>query len=71
MAVRVFPITDVQMWMGHADIATTRKYVHYSPQPEAAAKLGALVDGEPAPVSPIRSALGAFIQDSHIPQRAG
>jgi integrase len=25
MAVRQFPITDVQTWMGHADIATTRK----------------------------------------------
>lgn len=43
MAVRQFPITDVQTWMGHADIATTRKYIHYAPQPEAAAKLGALV----------------------------
>src|ERR1035437_6346618 len=43
MAVRVFPITDVQTWMGHADIGTTRKYIHYSPQPEAAARLGALV----------------------------
>lgn len=43
MAVRQFPITDVQTWMGHADITTTRKYIHYAPQPEAAAKLGALV----------------------------
>jgi integrase len=43
MAVRQFPITDVQTWMGHADISTTRKYIHYAPQPEAAAKLGALV----------------------------
>ena len=25
MAVRQFPITDVQTWMGHADIATTRR----------------------------------------------
>jgi integrase len=39
MAVRQFPITDVQTWMGHADIATTRKYIHYAPQPEAAARL--------------------------------
>jgi integrase len=43
MAVRQFPITDVQTWMGHADIATTRKYIHYAPQPDAAARLGALV----------------------------
>lgn len=32
MAVRQFPITDVQTWMGHADIATTRRYIHYAPQ---------------------------------------
>ncbi len=51
MAVRAFPITDVQTWMGHADIATTRKYVHYSPQPEAAAKLGALVGEQLAEVT--------------------
>ncbi len=44
MAVRAFPITDVQTWMGHAEIATTRKYVHYAPQPDAAKRLGALVD---------------------------
>jgi hypothetical protein len=28
--------------MGHADIATTRKYVHYAPRPDAAARLGKL-----------------------------
>jgi integrase len=54
MAVRVFPITDVQTWMGHADIATTRKYIHYSPQPEAAAKLGALVGEQLATVTELR-----------------
>ena len=55
MAVRAFPITDVQTWMGHADIATTRKYVHYSPQPEAAARLGALVGEQLADVTELRS----------------
>jgi integrase len=54
MAVRAFPITDVQTWMGHADIATTRKYVHYSPQPEAAARLGALVGEQLAEVTELR-----------------
>ncbi len=53
MAVRAFPITDVQTWMGHADITTTRKYVHYAPQPHAAARLGALVDEQIATVTPI------------------
>lgn len=56
MAVRRFPITDVQTWMGHADIATTRKYIHYAPQPEAAAQLGALVGEQLAQVSELRRA---------------
>jgi integrase len=56
MAVRQFPITDVQTWMGHADIATTRKYIHYAPQPEAAAKLGALVGEQLAGTTPLRQA---------------
>ena len=54
MAVRAFPITDVQIWMGHADIATTRKYVHYAPQGDAAARLGALVDEQLPEVVPLR-----------------
>jgi integrase len=54
MAVRQFPITDVQTWMGHADIATTRKYIHYAPQPEAAAKLGALVGEQLGSVAELR-----------------
>ncbi len=56
MAVRQFPITDVQTWMGHADIATTRKYIHYAPQPEAAARLGALVGEQLGQVSELRRA---------------
>jgi integrase len=56
MAVRAFPITDVQTWMGHADIATTRKYVHYAPQPDAAKRLVALVDEQLGAVVAIRPA---------------
>jgi integrase len=56
MAVRRFPITDVQTWMGHADIATTRKYIHYAPQPEAAARLGSLVAEQLGVVSSLRQA---------------
>jgi integrase len=54
MAVRQFPITDVQTWMGHADIATTRNYIHYAPQPEAAARLGALVGEQLAQTADLR-----------------
>jgi integrase len=57
MAVRAFPITDVQTWMGHADIATTRKYIHYAPQPEAAARLGALVGEQLADVTELPQAV--------------
>lgn len=43
MAIRTETNVDVQTWLGHADIATTRKYLHYAPQAGAAARLGALV----------------------------
>jgi integrase len=29
-------IVRVQEWMGHADIQTTRKYLHYAPRPDDA-----------------------------------
>ncbi len=41
MAVRVYPITDVQHYAGHADIKTTLRYVHFKPQTDAAALLDA------------------------------
>jgi integrase len=40
LAVRVFPISDVQQWMRHKDITTTMRYVHYVPRHDAARKLG-------------------------------
>ena len=41
LAIRNAPVTDVQHWMGHADLATTMRYVHYVPQHDNAAKLTA------------------------------
>ena len=41
LAIRNAPVTDVQHWMGHADLATTMRYVHYVPQHDNAAKLSA------------------------------
>ena len=41
LAIRSAPVTDVQYWMGHADLATTMRYVHYVPQHDNAAKLTA------------------------------
>ena len=41
LAIRSAPVTDVQHWMGHADLATTMRYVHYVPQHDNAARLSA------------------------------
>lgn len=43
LAVQAFPLSDVQAYMGHADIATTMIYVHHTPQHDAAERLTALV----------------------------
>ncbi len=43
LAVQAFPLSDVQAYMGHADISTTMLYVHFTPQHAAADRLGALV----------------------------
>jgi hypothetical protein len=41
LAVRSAPVTDVQHWMGHADLATMMRIVHYVPQHDNAARLSA------------------------------
>ena len=41
-AIRVFRIHEVQQMMGHRHITTTERYLHYEPDPDAAAKLTAL-----------------------------
>ena len=41
-AIRVFNIYEVQRMMGHRSITTTERYLHYAPDPDAAAKLSAL-----------------------------
>ncbi|MCK9250676.1 MAG: site-specific integrase [Solirubrobacteraceae bacterium] len=42
LAVRVFPVSDVQALMGHAHITTTMRYVHHVPQADAARKLSSV-----------------------------
>jgi len=34
--IRKADIVRVQEWMGHADIETTRKYLHFVPRPDDA-----------------------------------
>ena len=46
LAIRKAPVTDVQHWMGHADLDTTMRYVHYVPQDDNAAKLTAAFTAE-------------------------
>jgi len=51
MAVRVFPLTDVQAYMGHSNIQTTMRYVHHTPRADAAAKLAAVFEQDLNPVA--------------------
>ncbi len=50
-AIRVFKVHEVQRMMGHRHLTTTERYLHYSPDPDAAAKLSALWGAEPHPES--------------------
>ena len=50
IAVRAFPVTDVQAFMGHQSITTTMRYVHHVPRHDAAAKLSAAFAVDLAPV---------------------
>jgi integrase len=52
IAVQVFALSDVKAYMGHADIATTMRYVHHVPQHDAADKLSRLIATEAGPGLP-------------------
>lgn len=41
-AIHVFDIYEVQRMMGHRHLTTTERYLHYAPDPDAAAKLSGL-----------------------------
>ena len=43
LAVQVWPVTDVQAFMGHSAIATTMRYVHYVPKHDAAERFSRFV----------------------------
>jgi integrase len=43
LAVQVWPVTDVQAYMGHANIATTMRYVHHVPKHDAAERFSRFV----------------------------
>jgi len=52
-AIRAFNIYEVQRMMGHRHITTTERYLHYAPNPDAAAKLSGLWEA-PENVASIR-----------------
>jgi integrase len=54
LAVQAFPLSDVQAYMGHADVQTTMLYVHHQPMHDAADRLGALVEGA-STATPLRA----------------
>ncbi len=43
LMVHVFPLVDVQAWMGHADVQTTMRYAHHVPKHNAADRFSAFV----------------------------
>jgi integrase len=51
LAVQVWPVTDVQAYMGHADIKTTMRYVHHVPKHDAAKRFSEFVASQT--VSPL------------------
>ncbi len=52
MAVQIYPLTDVQMFMGPERIETTMRYVHHVPKTDAAAKGSAFIAAQLESVSP-------------------
>jgi hypothetical protein len=77
-----FNIYEVQRMMGHRHITTTERYLHYAPDPDAAAKLSRLwhSEGSTDNVVSIRSGGVAFLWGAlgepwpsrrHTPVRAG
>ena len=41
MARSGFPVTTIQALMGHSNLATTERYMHYAPSSDEADRLGA------------------------------
>lgn len=50
VAVKKFPLSDVQAWFGHANITTTMRYIHHRPGEDDGKRLGQLFPGGETPV---------------------
>jgi integrase len=53
LGAKVWPLSDLQEYMGHADIKTTMIYVHHVPKDDAADALTALVGSASSPAVPV------------------
>jgi integrase len=53
LAVQIYPLSDVQAYMGHEQIGTTMRYVHHVPKIDAAAKGSAFIAAQLETVSPM------------------
>lgn len=51
LRAQVWPLRDLQAYMGHASIQTTEIYAHHVPKHNAAEALNRLVSSQPAPPS--------------------
>lgn len=58
LAVQVWPLVDVQAYMGHANIATTMIYAHHVPKRDAAESLTLLVSGTTQASGPPSNVMG-------------
>lgn len=68
LAVQKFPLTDVKVMMGHANVDTTMIYVHHVPRHEDADRLSSLIaenEGVDAPMSTLPAAVGGKPLDFH------
>jgi integrase len=52
LTVQVWPVPEVQAYMGHADIKTTMRYVHHVPKHDAAERLSRFVAASVSPLCP-------------------
>ena len=54
LAISRADIVEVQAWMGHADVKTTMRYLHYRDRADAAARLNAAFTADPERGDPER-----------------
>jgi integrase len=57
-AAKGIDVVSIQSWMGHADLATTRRYMHHAPKHNDAALLTAAFTAESMPPAVPRTAAG-------------